>query len=227
MIPLKKIPAAIEIVRQAGFRELGRKIASYYSPSGKLEEEKPHLQLLQRRDGLRIAEIGVWDGNNAQMLCELLDIEKLYLIDPYDKYNDWDFPNSYGDVSRAEVEAHDKLSEYDFVTWIRDYSNNAAEEIVGDLDYVYVDGNHSYEFVKSDLENYYELLSDDGLIAGDDIHFSGVAQAVSEFATERNLQPHFEKEFPDWYFIKGQQTNPSKDYIFTPKDVHETLSERK
>ncbi|MFB6186102.1 MAG: class I SAM-dependent methyltransferase [Halobacteriaceae archaeon] len=225
MIPIKKLPTAIEIARRDGLRQLGKKIASYYAPNRKPKIE-PHLQMLQGREDLVVAEIGVWRGNNARRLCEILDIEKLYLIDPYDKYDEWDFPHAHEDISHAENEARDKLSEYDCVTWIKDYSDEAAKQIECNLDYVYVDGNHSYEFVKSDLELYYDLLAEDGIIAGDDIHFSGVALAVSEFAVGQDLQPHFEKLCSDWYFIKGMERRPSQDYIFTPENVYETLSER-
>jgi len=225
VIPISKIPTGVKIAYEDGFDELGRRIISYYSKCNKPDLE-PHLQMLQKREDLVVVEIGVWKGDNAERLCEELDIKKMYLIDPYDKYEEWDFPNANNDISKAETEARDKLSEYDFITWIRDHSDNAVTEIEDEIDYVYIDGNHSYDFVKSDLDNYYELLADDGVIAGDDIHFSGVAQAVSEFAVERNLQPHFEKEFPDWYFINNRRPDPSVDYMFTPEDVHAALSER-
>lgn len=88
---------------------------------------------------------------------------------------------------------------------------------------MYIDGNHSYEYVKSDLNDYYDLLSDNGVIAGDDIHWSGVAQAVVEFAVENSLQPHFEKHSSDWYFIKNKQTDPTIDYKHTPENVYKTL----
>ena len=225
MIPINKIPTAIEIARRDGLQQLGKSIASYYS-SNPTSEVEPHLQMLQEQEELIIAEIGVWKGDNAQRLCEILDIEKMYLIDPYNKYEDWDFPHAHDNISQAEKEARKKLNDYEFITWLKDYSDDAAEKIEEELDYVYVDGNHSYDFVKSDLRNYYELLSDNGIIAGDDIHFSGVALAVSEFAVEHNLQPHFEVSHPDWYFIKGKEPDPSLDYIYTPENVYDTLSEK-
>jgi hypothetical protein len=66
------------------------------------------------------------------------------------------------------------------------------------------DGNHHYEYVKSDIENYYPLLTEWGIIAGDDVNWIGVAQAVTEFAIENEVQPHFEKADSDWFFIKGR-----------------------
>ena len=222
MTLLKKVLIAIRIARDDGFRQLGKRTASYFAQK---KEPEPHLQLLQQRDDLTVAEVGVWKGDNAQRLCEILDISKLYLIDPYDEYDEYSEAKSNAErLSRAEMEARRKLAEYPFITWITDYSDSAIEKIDDRLDYIYIDGNHSYEFVKADIENYYELLADDGIIAGDDIHFTGVAQAVSEFAVERNLQPHIEFGSPDWYFIKNREMDPSVEYMHTPEDVYDTIS---
>ncbi|MFC7043029.1 hypothetical protein [Halonotius sp. GCM10025705] len=41
-------------------------------------------ELVRERDNLIIAEIGVWKGRHAEILLNSLDIEKIYLIDPYE-----------------------------------------------------------------------------------------------------------------------------------------------
>jgi cephalosporin hydroxylase len=51
---------------------------------------------------------------------------------------------------------------------------------------VYIDGNHVYEFVKSDLELFYRKVKTGGYIAGDDYELGrwwkgGVKRAVDEF----------------------------------------------
>jgi predicted O-methyltransferase YrrM len=56
------------------------------------------------------------------------------------------------------------------------------------LDWVYIDGDHSYEAVKRDLEAYYRVVKPGGFIAGDDYGAAngwfgdGVTRAVDEFA---------------------------------------------
>lgn len=219
VIPFEKLPIAINIAREEGIEELARSVVSYYTTDSNVE---PHLQMLQQREDLVVAEIGVWKGDNAERLCNLLDIEKLYLIDPYDEYEEYKENKSETiKLQKAHSEAKHKLNKYSFVNWIKDYSDQAIQEISEDLDYVYVDGNHSYDYVKEDLENYFEILSNDGILAGDDIHYSGVAQAVTEFAIEHDLQPHFERNTPDWYFIKNQTIGPLREYRYTPENVHE------
>jgi predicted O-methyltransferase YrrM len=56
------------------------------------------------------------------------------------------------------------------------------------LDWVYIDGDHTYEFVKRDLEQYLPKVRKGGIIFGDDYHTyvgewfkAGVVKAVDEF----------------------------------------------
>jgi hypothetical protein len=61
------------------------------------------------------------------------------------------------------------------------------------FDWVYIDGNHLYEFVKSDLELYYHKVRSGGYIAGDDYKIggwwkSGVKLAVDEFLKNRAVE---------------------------------------
>jgi predicted O-methyltransferase YrrM len=53
------------------------------------------------------------------------------------------------------------------------------------FDWIYIDGNHQYEFVKQDLETYLPKIKTGGLIAGDDYGRpgwwqDGVTKAVDE-----------------------------------------------
>lgn len=48
------------------------------------------------------------------------------------------------------------------------------------FDFIYIDGDHSYEQVKKDGENALAVLKPDGIIAFDDHFDAGIAKAVSE-----------------------------------------------
>jgi predicted O-methyltransferase YrrM len=102
------------------------------------------------------------------------------------------------------------LKEYPNVSWIEKYSTEAIEDIDRELDYVFVDGNHEYEYVKSDIENYYPLLKEGGILAGDDANWTGVAHAVTEFEIENAVQPHFENKCSNWFFIKGRSIDTTE-----------------
>lgn len=141
------------------------------------------------------------------MLLEDLDIDILYLIDPYDAYEDYE--ESKSDVEKlrsAKREAHQKVSNFDTeIVWIEKYSQDAAEEIASPLDFVYIDGNHGYEYVKTDLETYFPLVKEGGVLAGHDMNGPGVNRALAEFVVENKLQPRLCRNCSDWYIKIGEE----------------------
>ena len=71
------------------------------------------------------------------------------------------------------------------------------------MDFVWVDGNHRYEWVKSDLELYWPKVKPDGVLCGHDYVNAGtceVARAVDEFAANRSRQ--VELALPSWVIRK-------------------------
>ena len=109
-------------------------------------------------------------------------------------------------MRNARERAQKRLGDDESLVWIEEYSGEAAKRISEPLDYVYIDGNHSYEYVKSDLETYYPLLSDRGIIAGHDFTGGGlgVVRAVADFAAENNVQLNLEPHSSDWYIIPDE-----------------------
>lgn len=84
-------------------------------------------------------------------------------------------------------------------------SNEAVDvlrfhEVRADL--IYVDAAHEYEAVKNDIERYWSLLEDDGVMFGDDYvgSWPGVVKAVNEFSQSR-LVP-FGTQDVVWYMKK-------------------------
>jgi hypothetical protein len=81
---------------------------------------------------------------------------------------------------------------------IREFQNEEA------FDFVYIDGNHSYEAIKNDIRLYYPLIKSNGLIGGHDYtpYTETVMRAVNEFAEEAKLELH--TVFPDWFIAKHE-----------------------
>lgn len=142
-------------------------------------------------------EIGVLTGENARSILETLNVETLYLIDPYEPYleNDkvWGTTNFYeaakSNVARWSSKVH----------FIQKSSMQAAESIPNNLDFVYIDGNHDYPYVKSDIETYYPKVRGGGVIGGHDFTelFPGVIRAVIEYAVSHQLKLHVRE--PEWW----------------------------
>ena len=114
-------------------------------------------------------EIGTFKGDNALDILKNLNISKIYLIDAYTKYDGYEVHSDCDEVESAKSIAHKKLEKYsDKIVWIEDYSANAVEHIKEQLDFVYIDGNHTHPYIDDDIKNYYPLVKDGGVFSGHD-----------------------------------------------------------
>ena len=55
------------------------------------------------------------------------------------------------------------------------------------LDFVFIDGDHSYAAVLADCTNYYDKVRSGGIIAGDDYNMDDVGRALYDFFGEKKL----------------------------------------
>jgi hypothetical protein len=176
---------------------------------------RPFERLSNLKDGKGLVgvEIGVCGGEHALSLLETLKIDKLFLIDPYEMYETYvngegtNYGTTQLPLSDTYIQALNLLKPFEeCVRWIKKLSDDAVKEIHEPLDFVYVDGNHDYDFVKNDIENYYPLLKKGGVMGGHDFYngfaitHNGVINAVTQFSASNNIQLFVEQ--PDWWFYK-------------------------
>jgi hypothetical protein len=92
---------------------------------------------------------------------------KLYCIDPYEKYDD--YTDGINNVTGDELynKTKNKLNS-SRVKFIRKFSHEAMNDVSEEIDFIYIDGNHSYKYVLQDLIDWYPKLRNGGLIIGDD-----------------------------------------------------------
>ena len=148
---------------------------------------------------LKEAEIGVFEGINSEDLMKNLDIKELYLIDPWEEYEN----NPMGSLEKAEAITKRRMKKYgDKIKYIKEYSSNAINKIPNNLDFIYIDGNHDYKFVKEDLNNYWNKVKIGGVFAGHDMLIPDVLKAVLEFVEEKKVD--FFIVGDDWVIIKEQ-----------------------
>jgi len=125
-----------------------------------------------------VAEIGVSTGNNAAEIIEALNVKKIYLVDNY----------IHNHRPEREEQAEKLINSLDVnFEWLKMDSVMAAKHITDKLDYVYIDGDHTYEGVVRDIWAYRKLCT--GLFSGHDYHNQttpGVKQAVDEFVGKVN-----------------------------------------
>lgn len=68
-------------------------------------------------------------------------------------------------------------------------------------DFVYLDASHEYADVKSDIMNFWGLLTSAGIMIGDDFTFPGVQKAVVEFSQENGVSLIVRQ--PKWALAKN------------------------
>lgn len=150
-------------------------------------------------------EIGTYKGENAQNILQTLNVKKFFIIDPYKVYNDiYGFGNkntkdNKKDFDKVYRTARKRLKHSNTI-FLRKTSDEAVDDIPNEVDFIYIDGNHYYEFVKKDMENYYKKIRKGGILAGHDISYPPVMKAVSEFCTKNNLNCEVMER--DWIIIK-------------------------
>ena len=133
------------------------------------------------------AEIGVCFGVFAYHVLLQKHPSKLYLIDPWEYGLQQDVEFDPTPEKQAFPDAYYKIvcelfATYSNVEIIRGKSEDVVTLFPDQFfDYVYIDGEHSYDAVKRDLNNYFPKIKVGGYLIGDDYGWTGVAPAVQEF----------------------------------------------
>ena len=73
---------------------------------------------------------------------------------------------------------------------IKGNSNQVLKETSDKFDYVFLDGGHSYQTVKNDLNNLTQVINNKGMIICDDYNLTyapGVKKAIDEYVEEKKF----------------------------------------
>lgn len=158
------------------------------------------------------AEIGTDHGQYAQQLCEGIPGLVLNCIDPWVPYTEGTEVHDQANIDEIYKQACERLKPYNCNIW-RQTSMEAVQHFPDNsLDFVFIDGNHSYSFVKEDVREWTKKVKPGGIVAGHDykvdpVNDYGVIEAVNEYVEENNISPLFEfrgggRLAPCWLFFK-------------------------
>jgi len=148
------------------------------------------IKILKGREISNVVEIGVFKGDNAFGLLKELPIDLLVGVDPYIRYPEFDnnLSNKKGVVARADLNQvkKDMLSRMEkfssrFVL-MEAFSGEAATQFDDEtFDFIFIDGNHYYDYVYEDILIWFPKLKKGGIISGHDYVNKpnyGIIQAV-------------------------------------------------
>lgn len=140
------------------------KPSPFYLPIGRFKDVPKLFHELGFKVG---AEIGVFQGGYSRYLLQYCPGLKLYGIDAWTSYE------SYKDYKpRVIINAYQKAQKnvkgYD-CQLIKAWSRDAVKEIPDEsLDFVFIDGNHAYEYVVEDIALWSKKVRKGGIIYGHD-----------------------------------------------------------
>lgn len=155
-------------------------------------------------------EIGVAHAQFSSRILSTWKGQELYMVDPwvsYPEYLESHVHVNFEDWYQAAV----KLSQDDpRAKVVRKFSKEAAEDFKnGELDFAYIDGNHDYAHVLSDLDSWTPKVKVGGLVGGHDAYtdlengaWCSVDKAVTRWCKERNIVFSV-LPCTSWFFIKG------------------------
>ena len=157
------------------------------------------------------AEIGVEQGEYSEVLAKANPEAKLYLVDRWKAYRGYrdhvsqEKLDAFFETTRARVERFPAVL-------MRKASLDAARDFKDEsLDWVFIDANHSFDWVMQDIIHWTPKVRAGGLVCGHD-YFVGtqgqghqVPIAVKAYTEAHKVWPWFVARgdhSPSWFFVR-------------------------
>lgn len=197
--------------------------------------DRQGLYLLFAKLGYKVGcEIGLEKGKNAQTMFECIPNLKLYAVDPYKQHSRYS-NNTSSYLSRWDEhylegvkEQAQKRMQGRNVIIIEKFSEDAAAHDIPDnsLDFVYIDGDHSYDFVMQDIILWGRKVRKGGIVSGHDYYYDSnkegryakVTQAINDYTNVHRIEFYITSESPyikkgdappSWFFVKLEDIWPN------------------
>jgi predicted O-methyltransferase YrrM len=170
------------------------------------------IEILRKRKHAIGCEVGVHTGTTTfKILNRFPKMEKYYTVDPWESYKQYDGTTYRKPGHKRYKTWNDAYSV--FKTGAKKFENiieickmtsvEAAKKISDEsLDWVFIDANHEYEYIKENLYLWTPKVKKNGIVSGHDYggKWTGIKKAVDEFVpsdTTLNVEP-----FYVWWFVK-------------------------
>jgi predicted O-methyltransferase YrrM len=157
-------------------------------------------EFISKQNFKTFVEVGVFFGLSISFLAQKVKNKEGVKIYGVDLFETWagkeEIESLYDAKGLSNEERLKKLGEYKynfvvnrlnevgcnhFVELIKSDSSAAASLFENEsLDFVFIDGNHWYDYVKKDIEAWLPKIKKGGMISGHDYQEAGVSTAVGE-----------------------------------------------
>ena len=137
-----------------------------------------------------MAEVGSFAGESAELFLMTRKVRHITCVDLWSDENNYGTTKSAPYIGQAEKDFKERMSLYNPVMYDvlkTDSVEGASYFKDRSLDFVYIDADHIYKYVKADIEAWLPKVKIGGIIAGHDYKArvqTGVKQAVHEIFGE-------------------------------------------
>jgi hypothetical protein len=159
--------------------------------------------------------IGAYNGKSANYVFSAIRMKKFFLIEPCSEYGDGTYDQMSWNLAFDNLQS--TFSGVGDVVIIKDKAENVCNDFENStLDFVYIDGDHSYEHVLLDMNLWWPKVRNGGVMAGHDFnlkrvspngYYEDVERAVREFCQKQNIKLNTEpcgfNGIPDWWIDKN------------------------
>ena len=142
-----------------------------------------------------LVEIGSHLGESTTIFLAYEQIEKMYCVDP------WNQDPIYEETFDSRLQP---FRESRKCIKLKEFSEQASKKFSNNsIDMVYIDGNHDYEYVKSDIDVWYPKIINGGIMSGHDYtnDHPGTKLAIDEFINKKQLKLSIFSD-TSWHIIK-------------------------
>lgn len=158
-------------------------------------------------DGAVFVEIGAWKGKStAYMAVEIINSGKDIKFHTVDTFEGSDEPQHHADpvIQEGRLEEVFRENIRDVNQYVNvhvgDSSTYAAEFEDESVDFIFIDGAHTFEGVTKDLEAWWPKLKHGARMGGDDIRWKGVHRAVTTFFA---CEPEITYNKKHWWMVRS------------------------
>jgi len=166
-----------------------------------------YLSMMFPKEQLKIVETGTLEGINAIEMAKVYPNSKIYTIDCYSEGNEGFMEKMFNNIKP-----------FPQIEFIKEDSIKAADRF-DDLsqDYVYLDADHSRDFVYKEIIAWWDKVKWGGMLAGHDWWYKDIKEAVIKLTLDNKLRLFYvghvptdllsqEAELCDWWIWKNEVT---------------------
>lgn len=139
------------------------------------------IKFLNLQNIKSMAEVGSWQGESTTIFAYYLPSTKIYSVEPFIQNYDPDLFAAKQSMEIIESNYKERISKFVNIEHLKMTSKQSMEKFENNsLDFVYIDGDHRYEYVKEDIEGWIKKICKGKYIGGHDYGMPGVLKAIKE-----------------------------------------------